>query len=134
MSFVTILFSFKGRINRAKFWMYHWVYPMLIGCAALIVVTAVYLVGAIPLYLAGAIQSITWERPAELMMPFGGVFTVWVQLAAIAKRWHDRDKSAWWTLIGVIPIVGPIWVMVEVGFLKGTEGPNRFGPDPLKNQ
>lgn len=47
------------------------------------------------------------------------------------KRWHDRDKSGWWVLIGLIPIIGAIWVLIECGILKGTEGPNRFGPDPL---
>jgi uncharacterized membrane protein YhaH (DUF805 family) len=48
------------------------------------------------------------------------------------KRWHDRDKSGWWVLINFIPIVGGLWSLVECGFLKGTDGPNQFGPDPLQ--
>ena len=44
------------------------------------------------------------------------------------KRFHDRDKSGWWVLIGLIPIIGGIWLLIELGFLKGTPGPNRFGP------
>ena len=44
------------------------------------------------------------------------------------KRFHDRDKSGWWVLIGLIPIIGAIWLLIELGFLKGTDGPNRFGP------
>lgn len=48
------------------------------------------------------------------------------------KRWHDLDKSGWWVLINFIPIVGGLWCLVECGFLKGTVGPNRFGPDPLQ--
>jgi uncharacterized membrane protein YhaH (DUF805 family) len=55
--------------------------------------------------------------------------TFW--LCVYGKRWHDRDKSAWWILIGLIPFIGWIWVLVEVGFLKGTDGPNRFGEDPV---
>ena len=46
------------------------------------------------------------------------------------KRFHDRDKSGWWMLIVLIPIVGAIWLLVELGFLPGTPGPNRFGPPP----
>ena len=49
----------------------------------------------------------------------------------LARRWHDRDKSGWWTLIGLIPVVGAIWILVECGCLKGSDGPNRFGADPL---
>ena len=52
-------------------------------------------------------------------------------LAVAAKRFHDRDKSGWWILILFIPIIGFIWYLVELGFLPGTPGPNRFGPDPL---
>jgi uncharacterized membrane protein YhaH (DUF805 family) len=43
------------------------------------------------------------------------------------KRWHDRDKSGWWMLITLVPIIGSIWLLIELGFLKGIPGPNRFG-------
>jgi uncharacterized membrane protein YhaH (DUF805 family) len=56
---------------------------------------------------------------------------IWPGLAINIKRWHDRDKSGWWILISLIPFVGPIWALVEVGFLPGTPGPNQYGPDPL---
>ena len=59
------------------------------------------------------------------------VLWFWILLAACAKRWHDRDKSGWWALMNLIPIVGTIWVLIECGFLSGTPGRNRFGPDPL---
>jgi uncharacterized membrane protein YhaH (DUF805 family) len=51
--------------------------------------------------------------------------------AGLAKRCHDRDRSGWFQLISLIPLIGSIWLLVEVGFLRGTPGPNRFGPDPL---
>jgi uncharacterized membrane protein YhaH (DUF805 family) len=44
------------------------------------------------------------------------------------KRFHDRDKSGWWVLIGLVPIIGALWLLIELGFLAGTPGPNRFGP------
>ena len=49
-----------------------------------------------------------------------------------AKRYHDRDRSGWWLLLILIPLLGPLWLIVVLGFLKGTEGENRFGPDPLQ--
>jgi uncharacterized membrane protein YhaH (DUF805 family) len=50
-------------------------------------------------------------------------------LAVTIRRLHDQDKSGWFILIGLIPIVGPIILLVFY-FLEGTRGPNRFGPDP----
>jgi hypothetical protein len=67
---------------------------------------------------------------------------------------HDRDKSAWWLLVfyalpGILSSAGnqmddvaflilhvvsfaiTVWAFVELGCLRGTRGPNRFGPDPL---
>ena len=55
----------------------------------------------------------------------------WVNLAVHAKRWHDRNKSILWILFWFIPIIGQIWTLIELGFIRGTSGPNRFGPDPL---
>ncbi len=64
-----------------------------------------------------------------LMIPLG-IYIFWVGLAVGVKRWHDRDKSGWWMLIGIIPYIGGIWQLIECGCLRGTEGPNRFGGDP----
>jgi uncharacterized membrane protein YhaH (DUF805 family) len=46
------------------------------------------------------------------------------------KRFHDRDKSGWWVLIAFVPIIGWIWYIVECGFLPGTDGPNKYDPNP----
>ncbi len=107
-----LLFSFDGRINRAKFWS---------GVGAVFVGYLVIYV----LFLAidsGALRAIL----GLLYLGF-----IWPSLAISIKRWHDRDKSGWWVLIGIIPIIGPIWALIETGFLEGTNGPNQHGPDPL---
>jgi uncharacterized membrane protein YhaH (DUF805 family) len=66
----------------------------------------------------------------------GGVSTVmlvvtliliWPALAIQAKRWHDVDKSAWWILIGLVPLVGGLVALVFNGFVAGTPAANRFG-------
>jgi uncharacterized membrane protein YhaH (DUF805 family) len=81
----------------------------------------------------------------------------WISALALGiKRLHDRDRSGWWILLLFLgpPVLGAaqastdggfaslvlglgafaisIWMLVELGFLRGTNGPNRFGPDPLK--
>ena len=57
---------------------------------------------------------------------------IYPAIVLYAKRWHDRGKSGWWTLIGLVPIIGGLWMLIELGFLKGTDGDNQYGPDPLK--
>ncbi|HUO99481.1 MAG TPA: DUF805 domain-containing protein [Rhizomicrobium sp.] len=52
-------------------------------------------------------------------------------LALGFRRLHDRNKSAWWIFIALIPIIGAIVLIVWMYFLRGTAGDNRFGPDPL---
>ena len=52
---------------------------------------------------------------------------MWVSLAVQVKRWHDRNKSGWWVLIGLVPVIGGIWALIENGFLAGDEAENRFG-------
>ncbi len=45
------------------------------------------------------------------------------------RRLHDTDRSAWWLLLVLIPLLG--WIALFVFYcLDGTPGPNRFGADP----
>jgi uncharacterized membrane protein YhaH (DUF805 family) len=107
MSFAQILFSFEGRIGRQTYWL---------GALLLIVFAAI---GGV---LEGAAGS---DGPALGII--WRLLLLWPNLALTVKRWHDRDKSGWWILIGLIPFIGQLWAFIENGFLKGTEGPNRFG-------
>jgi uncharacterized membrane protein YhaH (DUF805 family) len=51
-------------------------------------------------------------------------------IAVAVRRLHDLDRSGWWLLLGFIPLVGAIILLIWF-CTKGTEGPNRFGADPL---
>lgn len=90
-----------------------------------------------------ATMSTTVESASELeaatpqLTSLGGLLifvllipVTWISLALQVKRWHDRDKGGAWVLINCIPLVGGIWSFVECGCLRGTMGPNQFGPDP----
>ena len=141
MNWRALLFSFSGRINRAKYWL-----VVLLMVLVLLVATAI---GAL-VFPSGAVGMAVPGVIVLLVI----VVAVFVSGVAIAtKRLHDRDKSAWWLLLfylapGFLGAIGDltgdvglifhivsvaisIWALVELGFLRGTTGPNRFGPDPL---
>lgn len=54
-----------------------------------------------------------------------------VFIALTVRRLHDRNMSGWLIFLDLIPFIGPLIVFILCCF-KGTDGPNRFGPDPLK--
>ena len=56
--------------------------------------------------------------------------TIIPYLAVAIRRLHDTDRSGWWVLIPIIPLVGTIWFIVLM-CLKGTVSENRFGPDSI---
>lgn len=118
-----LFLSMNGRIGRGKFWL-----------GVLGIMAAVFVLS----FLLGLLGMMSVD---ENGMPVGAGYwiailvmmaiTIWPSICIYGKRFHDRDKSAWWMLIGLIPIIGGIWLLVECGLLQGTDGPNRFGPDPL---
>ncbi|MAS92742.1 MAG: DUF805 domain-containing protein [Verrucomicrobiales bacterium] len=113
-----LLFSFKGRTNRLPFWL------VAIGLS---------IIGSGFNFAIGKFNSETFEKISMgegLFALLTFLFTMWVGLAVQVKRWHDRDKSGWWVLINLIPIIGTFWTVIECGFLSGSEGANRFGPNP----
>jgi uncharacterized membrane protein YhaH (DUF805 family) len=55
----------------------------------------------------------------------------WITIAVGIKRFHARNKSGVWVLIIFVPVIGGLWYLIECGFLRGTPGPNNYGPDPL---
>ena len=59
------------------------------------------------------------------------ILLIYPHAAVGIKRFHDRNKSGWWYLIVFIPIIGGLWFLIECGFLKGTDGDNDYGSDPL---
>ena len=57
-----------------------------------------------------------------------GIFslaTLLPYLAVGARRLHDTDRSGWWQLIGLIPLIG--WILLIVWFVQEGKEPNRFG-------
>jgi uncharacterized membrane protein YhaH (DUF805 family) len=113
LSLRQMLFSFKGRIPRRSFWGF-----------------SLLMYGMYFLFLLG-VSSINHEPAESLIGIVAHVLVLWTLLAISGKRWHDRDKSAWWSLVSLVPVAGPFFNFIECGFLRGTAGPNRFGADPV---
>src|SRR5262245_52471631 len=134
-----LFFGFGGRINRAKYWftLVIWILIWIIAVEKFVKIIVDYAV----LFI--------------IVLAF--VTLGWVSAFAIGvKRLHDRNRSGWWIvlfyvvpavlggagkgtdgdlaqgILGLATLVLSIWGLVELGFLRGTRGPNRFGPDPLQ--
>ena len=109
IDFAYLFSSAEGRINRQRWW-----------------------IGVGILFAGGIISTVLFGNTG--LVPF--VIGILLLLAGIMlhiKRCHDRDKSGWWCLLLLIPFVGPIWALIDLGVLAGTNGENRFGPDPLQD-
>lgn len=106
--------SFDGRISRQPFW---------IGVVVLAVANLIAQ-GAIRILFGGGLIG-------GLLILITAVIVIYGAFAVMIKRCHDRGKVGWWSLIALIPVIGPIWAIIDLGILEGTPGPNEFGPDPL---
>lgn len=167
MSWSHYLFSFDGRINRAKWWLF------------LLVAVAYVIASFILFFVFGMIVGVLATIWAVLSL-LGGLLLAYASFAVGAKRLHDRTKSAWWLLAfyalpyvlvvvtfstvvwGALAGTGApgadpgapggmaemivmggwwlnvvlagvlLWGVIELGILKGTDGSNRYGADPLR--
>ena len=108
MDWTWYLFGFKGRINRAKYWLA----GLIILCWMLFLAGLVIAAG-LPFggdtsfgFNVGDVFTIVdpashrapsmYELPAHFLETAGTLLFLWVYLATSIKRLHDRDKSAWW--------------------------------------
>jgi uncharacterized membrane protein YhaH (DUF805 family) len=134
LSLAWFFFGFSGRISRSQFWL---------GVLAVVLAIAVMLGIAF------------WSGYPLLALPL--IVAVFVATYALTvKRLHYRGKSGWWALIfifipgmldrltdrltedtplwWVLVLIGSvltIWGLIELGFRRGTDGDNDYGPDPL---
>jgi uncharacterized membrane protein YhaH (DUF805 family) len=122
--------SFEGRSARKKFWLSILV-MIIISWVLQLIAFAVF--GGSMMPDPNATPEAQMAAMNAMWLPMGIVIllTLWPALAIYTKRWHDRGKSGWWSLILFVPLIGSIWLLVELGFLRGTEGPNKYGPDPI---
>ena len=127
-----LLLTYTGRINRQKFW-YGLLLQFLIGIAIMIATALLWMVIPGQIKPDGTFSVEGAKAIPYVILSLGyGVFSFWSGLCLSIKRYHDRNKSGWWLLILLVPVIGSIWYFIETACLSGTAGPNAYGPDPLK--
>lgn len=111
------LFSINGRIGRHKYW----------------INTAISFV--ILLGISGISSAINPDPNAFtaadmwILSPLS-IVGFWIAFSARIRRMHDHNKSGFWLLLSLVPIIGEIWLFIELGFLEGDRRHNLFGaPD-----
>lgn len=60
------------------------------------------------------------------------LFITIINLSNVVRRLHDINKSGWWTLVSMVPLVGAVVLLIYY-FTDGTPGLNEYGPDPKQN-
>jgi uncharacterized membrane protein YhaH (DUF805 family) len=100
--------QFSGRARRTEYWMFFVV--SLIISAFLAFIDGRAGTGGI----IGIVYSLAVLVPS---------------LAVTVRRLHDTDRSGWWLLIFLVPVIGAI-VLLVFAIVDGTPGDNRFGPSP----
>ncbi len=104
--------TFSGRAPRSEYW-YFVLFLVIVGV------------------ITGVLDAILF--PANVISPLNSIFslvTFLPSLAVTSRRLRDVDKSGWWQLLWLVPIIG--WIVLIIWLVqRGTPGPNRFGADPL---
>ena len=106
--------GFSGRARRSEYW-YFALFTFLVG-----IVTSIL----------DVVLGTDYESAAS-----GGLINTLVSLALFlpslavgVRRLHDTDRSGWWILIGIIPIIG--WILLIVWFCTDSKPDNQYGPNP----
>lgn len=99
--------DFQGRASRSELWWFVLFYYIVL-----------IVLGALFTALLG--ENGVWFLYVGLLVFFLPL------LGVIVRRLHDTDRSGWWYLISLVPLVGFI-VLIVFLCQRGTPGPNRFG-------
>lgn len=102
--------DFSGRANRKQFWLY----ALWLGVVYIVI---------------GILSAALGEKAGNAVIALVGLALIVPNLAITVRRLHDTDRSGWWVLISLLPLIGGLILFVfEV--LPGTPGENRFGSQP----
>ncbi|MBK5962427.1 DUF805 domain-containing protein [Rhodoplanes elegans] len=103
--------GFEGRASRSEYWF--WVLFVILVSLATGILDYI-------IFGPGGLSPINALASLALFLP---------GLAVGVRRLHDIDRTGWWMLL-VITLIGGL-VLLVFFVMRGTPGPNRFGPDPL---
>ena len=104
---------FSGRARRKEYWMFSLIHVLFL-IAALVVDGLIGTSKGMGIGLIYTLYSLAVALPS---------------LAVAVRRLHDTGKSGWFILIGIIPIIGAIWILILL-CSEGNSGGNKYGMDP----
>ncbi|WP_421759487.1 DUF805 domain-containing protein [Devosia sp.] len=109
-------FEFSGRTSRTQYWMFQLTMTALIVGAVL---AEAKLTGRVP-------------RAEDMGFPtlFAVIFHTVPSITVTVRRLHDSGRSGWWYLIGMVPLIGSIWLLVLMCAGPDGVGMNGYGEDP----
>ncbi|MBN1442063.1 MAG: DUF805 domain-containing protein [Planctomycetes bacterium] len=99
---------FDGRARRKEFWMF---------CLFNLVIA----------FVLGFVEGLLGS-PGVVGILYG-LAVIIPSIAVAVRRLHDTDRSGWWVLIGLIPLIGLI-ILIVFYVQDGTPGPNQYGESP----
>lgn len=108
--------TFSGRAARSEFWWW--------ALFTLIVIAITRLIdGAViaPMLGFGSFEP----RAGQPLSLIVSLCLVLPSIAVAARRLHDIDRSGWWLLIGLVPVVGTLVLLYF--YIQPSGGPNSFG-------
>lgn len=103
-----LLFTTRGRLDRGTYWV-----------ASVLIWTAFYV-------LFNVVEDVFSFTATWVLYPF----LFWALYATATKRLHDAGRSAWWLTLLMVPVFGPVVLLVLLGFMRGTKAGNRYGEMP----
>jgi len=109
--------GFEGRAARSEYW--YWVlFIVLLSIVAFLIDMTVFGFNTTGVNPISSIVSLATLLP---------------NVAVSVRRLHDIDRSGWWVLLVLIPLIGGI-VLLVWACMRGTVGMNRFGSDPIEGK
>ncbi len=106
--------EFNGRARRKEYWMF-FLFSFIISIVLMIIDR-----------ITGTFSA---HMGAGMLGGLYGLATLIPGLAVTVRRLHDTDRSGWWVLICLVPLIGLIVFIVFMA-LNGSASENKYGSDP----
>lgn len=116
MNLMKLFTTYNGRISRSQYWI-----------GFLILVGVAFVIGMV----LGAMGAGNEPGAPSLLEALLNIALIPLVFAVYIKRFHDLGKSGWFSLLLIVPLVNILVGIFWLGFVKGTDGPNEYGEDPV---
>lgn len=120
------IFSFNGRIGRLRYLAYN------TGVNLILTVILIPFIGMSGFMSSGGDMSAMAGGLSGIVIILFYIATIVITVMYGKRRLNDLNRSGWFVLLFIIPIVNLLLVIYLI-FFPGTEGENRYGPMPVEN-